>query len=88
MEEYRTASSEDNQTVFVSTASPFKFCDSVLSSLGVADVREGIDALDQLTEVTGYPAPVPLASLRNKAVRFEEHVDKEQMMDVVSNMLR
>ena len=88
MEEYRAASGDKNQTVFVSTASPFKFCDSVLSSLGVAEVKAGIDALDQLTQVTDRPAPVPLASLRNKAVRFEEHVDKEQMMDVVLTMLR
>ena len=88
MEEYRAASGDKNQTVFVSTASPFKFCDSVLSSLGVTEVRAGIGALDQLNEVTGRPAPVPLASLRDKAVRFEEHVDKEQMMDVVLNMLK
>ena len=88
MEEYRAASGDKNQTVFVSTASPFKFCDSVLSSLGVTEVRAGIGALDQLNEVTGRPAPVPLASLRDKAVRFEEHVDKEQMMDVVLDMLK
>ena len=88
MEEYRAASGDKNQTVFVSTASPFKFCDSVLSSLGVTEVRAGIGALDQLNQVTGRPAPVPLASLRDKAVRFEEHVDKEQMMDVVLNMLK
>ena len=34
------------------------------------------------------PPPVPLASLRDKAVRFEESVDKEKMMDVVLDMLR
>ncbi len=88
MEEYRAASGDKNQTVFVSTASPFKFCDSVLSSLGEAEVKAGIDALDQLAQVTDRPAPVPLASLRNKTVRFEEHVDKEQMMDVVLTMLK
>lgn len=50
--------------------------------------REGLGALDQLAEVSGRPAPVPLASLRDKAVRFEESVDKEKMMDVVLDMLR
>ena len=74
--------------MFVSTASPFKFCDSVLHSLGVEEVRQGLDALDQLEEVSGRPAPRPLASLRNKDVRFQEHVDKEQMMDVVLEMLK
>ncbi|MDO4517167.1 MAG: threonine synthase [Bacillota bacterium] len=88
MEEYRAASGDRTQTVFVSTASPFKFCDSVLTSLGVEEVRPGIEALDQLNQVTGRPAPGPLAALRDKEIRFEEHVDKEQMMDVVLTMLK
>ena len=81
MEKYRQETGDTNKTVFVSTASPFKFCDSVLHSLGVAEVQDGIDALDQLSHV-------PLASLRNKAVRFTESVDKEKMEDVVLEMLK
>ena len=88
MEEYRQKTGDTRQTVFVSTASPFKFCDSVLHSLGVGQVQEGIAALDQLTQVSGRPAPAPLAGLKDKAVRFTESVDKEQMMDVVLDMLK
>ncbi len=88
MERYRQESGDKNKTVFVSTASPFKFCDNVLKSLGEKEVREGLDALDQLAQRSGRPAPVPLASLRDKAVRFQETVDKEAMMDVVLDMLR
>ncbi len=88
MERYRKESGDKNKTVFVSTASPFKFCDNVLKSLGEQEVREGLDALDQLAQLSGRPAPVPLASLRDKAVRFQETVDKEAMMDVVLDMLR
>ena len=88
MEKYRRETGDTNKTVFVSTASPFKFCDSVLHSLGVAEVQDGIDALDQLSQTTNRPAPVPLAALRNKAVRFTESVDKEKMEDVVLEMLK
>lgn len=88
MEKYRQETGDTNKTIFVSTASPFKFCDSVLHSLGVAEVQDGIDALDQLSQTTNRPAPVPLASLRNKAVRFTESVDKEKMEDVVLEMLK
>lgn len=88
METYRKETGDTAKTVFVSTASPFKFCDSVLHSLGVDQVAQGLDALDQLSQVSGRPAPVPLASLRDKAVRFEESVDKEKMMDVVLDMLK
>ena len=88
MEDYRTETGDETTTVFVSTASPFKFCDNVLKSLGVAEVKEGLDALDQLNEVSGRPAPVPLASLRNKPVRFDGSVEKEKMMDVVLDFLK
>ena len=88
MEKYRKETGDERKTVFVSTASPFKFCDSVLHSLGVEAVKPGLDALDQLAQVSGRPAPVPLASLRDKAVRFQESVDKEKMMDVVLELLQ
>ena len=86
--EYREKTGDETPAVFVSTASPFKFCADVLESLGVEKVAPGLDALDQLTSVSGRPAPAPLASLRNKAVRFEGSVDKEQMIDVVLEMLQ
>ena len=88
MEDYRKETGDETPTVFVSTASPFKFCDNVLKSLGVSEVKEGLDALDQLSEVSGRPAPAPLASLRNKAVRFEDSVEKTAMMGVVLDMLK
>ena len=88
LDQYRRDTGDTTPTVVVSTASPFKFCDSVLHSLGVDQVEEGLGALDQLEKVSGRPAPVPLASLRDKAVRFTESVDKGQMMDVVLEMLR
>ena len=86
--EYREKTGDETPAVFVSTASPFKFCADVLTSLGEKDVAPGLDALDQLTKVSGRPAPGPLAALRNKAVRFTDSVDKEKMIDVVLEMLK
>lgn len=88
MERYRKESGDKNKTVFVSTASPFKFCDNVLKSLGEKEIKAGLDALDQLAQVSGRPAPAPLAALRDKAVRFQESVDKQAMKDAVWTMLR
>ena len=88
LSQYRAETGDETAAIVASTASPFKFCDSVLHSLGVDQVEEGLGALDQLEKVSGRPAPVPLASLRDKAVRFTESVDKGQMMDVVLEMLR
>lgn len=48
----------------------------------------GLDALDQLSQKTGLPAPAPLASLRDKQVRFTRTVEKDHMVDAVRDMLR
>ena len=87
MEDYRKATGDDRTTVFVPTASPFKFCDSVLHSLGWTRWKR---AWALWTSWRKSPAGWPLCPwpLRDKAVRFTESVDKGQMMDVVLEMLR
>ena len=87
LEQYRSETGDSTPSVVVSTASPFKFCDSVLGALGETAIAPGLDALDQLSEKTGLPAPTPLASLRNKTVRFTQEVSKERMEDAVLSML-
>jgi threonine synthase len=87
LEQYRSKTGDETPTIVVSTASPFKFCDSVLGALGVSELAAGPDLLDQLTEVTGVYAPAPLSGLRNRAVRFDKTVNKEQMDDQVLAML-
>ena len=88
LQDYRAVTADDTVTVVASTASPFKFCDSVLEALGVADRQPGTAILDQLTQVTGKAAPAPLAALAGKAVRFTEFVEKQEMPAVVDAFLR
>lgn len=88
LEQYRKETGDQTKTIVVSTASPFKFCDNVLGALGEKELREGVAILDQLTEKTGLAAPVPLAGLKNKTVRFDECIDKANMRDVVLETLR
>ena len=87
LDQYRKETGDETPTVVVSTASPFKFCDSVLGALGVTELAEGTDILDQLTELTGVPTPAPLAALKSKQVRFRDNVTKEHMVDKVLEML-
>lgn len=88
LQDYRAATADDTPAVVVSTASPFKFCDSVLTALGVTEHKPGTQILQQLTDRTGKPAPKPLASLAGKSVRFTQVTEKEAMTQVVSQMLR
>ena len=87
LEQYRSETGDDTPCLVVSTASPFKFCGSVLEALGETQIASGLDALDQLSQKTGQPIPAPLASLRNKRVRFSQVVEKDHMLDAVLAML-
>ncbi len=87
LEDYRRRTGDETVTLLVSTASPFKFCDSVLEALGVTQQAEGLAILDQLTQVSGRPTPRPLAGLAGKAVRFTQVVPKEKMRAAVLEML-
>ena len=87
LEEYRRETGDKTPTLVVSTASPFKFCDGVLDALGVAEKAQGLDILDQLSQVSGRPVPPPLAGLRGKAPRFTQCAEKDKMVDQVLEML-
>ena len=87
LEQYRAETGDDTPAIVASTASPFKFCSSVLEALGETRIAEGLDALDQLTGKTGQPAPAPLAGLRDKKVRFTQVVEKDRMADAVRSLL-
>ncbi len=87
LEDYRRRTGDATETLLVSTASPFKFCDSVLDALGITQQAEGLAILDQLTQVSGRPTPRPLAGLSGKEIRFTQVVSKEEMRTAVLEML-
>ncbi len=87
LEQYRRETGDETPTIVVSTASPFKFCDSVLDALGVAEKAQGLAILDQLSDKTGVAVPGPLASLKGKTPRFTQWVEKEDMASQVEGIL-
>ena len=88
LDEYRAETGDDAPTVVVSTASPFKFCSSVLTALGVKGHKPGVEILDQLSQYTGVPVPMPLARLKNKQRRFSGSIQPAGMMDCVLDFLK
>ena len=87
MEQYRKETGDDAVTVFVSTASPYKFCDHVLKAIGETPVGTGVELLDQLNEVTGVPVPRRLAALKGKQRRFDLTCEKAEMDGAVLDFL-
>ena len=86
--QYRVASGDETPAVVVSTASPYKFCGSVLTAIGETPCGDGLELLDQLHAVSGVPVPCRLAELKGKARRFDKTVEKQAMEQAVLDFLK
>ena len=74
--------------VVVSTASPYKFCNSVLQALGQESDAPGTELIEKLSEVTKTAIPKPLEGLDRREKRFELVVDKPEMKATVADFLK
>ncbi len=74
--------------VIASTANPYKFSKSVLSAVkdSITSTDE-FSMVDELNEFTRVPVPEQLVSLKNKTPRFNNVTSKEDMPQVVMDML-
>ena len=86
--QYRVASGDETPAVVVSTASPYKFCGSVLTAIGEIPCGDGLELLDQLHAVSGVPVPCRLAELKGKSRRFDKTVEKQAMEQAVLDFLK
>jgi threonine synthase len=87
-EDYTADTSDATPTVIASTANPYKFSKSVLSAIS-DDIKSAdeFSMVDELHEKTGEPVPVQLATLKGKTPRFTGVTAKEDMKQVVFDML-
>ena len=88
-DEYVKATGDDIPTVIDSTASPYKFSASVLNAVlaGKAPKLDEFAMVDELHKVTGADIPKPLASLKDKSIRFKNVCNKEDMSQMVFKLL-
>ncbi|MGI6012790.1 MAG: threonine synthase [Oscillospiraceae bacterium] len=87
LEDYRAKTGDLTPAVLASTASPFKFCDSVLEALGQKEDAPGTALLEKLSAVTGLPVPAPLSGLGQREVRFRDCCAKDEMKASVDAFL-
>lgn len=83
---YGSEERDELPVIVLSTASPFKFADSVLEALGDKDVLTGSDPLKLLTQLsmlTGWPIPGGLAGLTEKTVRHRSKSSIDTMPEAV-----
>lgn len=86
--QYVSETDDMTKTVICSTASPFKFADSVLKAVkGNTESADEFDRLGELAEAASSSVPKSLAELKTKPVIFRTTCEKDEMYDVVSQML-
>ena len=74
--------------IVVSTASPFKFSDSVLKALGDNAEKSGAELIERLSEVSGIEVPLPLRGLTEREVRFKDIIPPSGMKTAVDEFLK
>ena len=65
--------------ILASTASPFKFASSVYRALTDKDASGELEALDELSALTGAEIPAPLANIGTRTVRFDTTLNAADM---------
>lgn len=89
-DKYTEKTGDKTKTIIASTASPFKFNQSVLIALGGHNEVVGKDEftlLEELSQKSGMKIPKSLGELESKAKIFDLVCDKEQLQEVVSDFL-
>lgn len=77
--------SDKENVVIVSTASPYKFNESVLTALGKGiDGKTEFQLLDDLAAINSFGIPAGLANLKNAEVIHDQVVNKSEMSLAVS----
>ncbi len=87
---YAARSGDDAKTVFVSTASPFKFSAAVSDALygnGYSRGRSEERLLEELSQESGLEIPATLKDLSKREVLHEQVIAKEKMADTVAELL-
>ncbi len=88
-EDYRKNTGDETKTVIASTANPYKFSGAVYEAVGgVIDTEDEFEIIDRLEKMTNTKMPAPLAATKNKEVRFEGSVEKQEMPGVVLDFLK
>ena len=86
---YIEATGDKTPVVVASTASPFKFSKAVLSAVE-SDPKvydDEFSTVKALEEISGLTAPSQLSALKGKEVRFTKVTSKDDMAQVVFDML-
>ncbi|MBQ8550401.1 MAG: threonine synthase [Clostridia bacterium] len=84
---YRDTYGDMTPVLIASTASPYKFANSVLSAFDAEIPEDDFAKNDALSVLTATDIPAPIEALKGKARRFGEVIDRDEMKDAICKYL-
>ncbi len=86
-DDYREKTGDMTPAIIASTASPYKFADSVAKAIGLGKCKDGFEYLKEVHKETGVPVPAGLKELENKKILHTGVLEIDQMADAVKDCL-
>ncbi len=86
-DKYVAETGDCRPVVIASTASPYKFANSVLEAIGKEVPADEFEAVELLSVETNTDIPAPISALKTATVRFNNVCNKEDMNKVVLGRL-
>ena len=87
-EDYKAATGDNTPAVIASTASAYKFAESVANSIGIDGDMNGFEYIDAVNEKTGVRVPKGLKNLDKKEIRHKDVIETDDMMKVVEQSVK
>ena len=86
--QYRKDSKDEKKCLVASTASPYKFARSVMTSIDEKyDAMDEFQLIEELHQVSGFPIPNAIDEIRNAEVRHTRECDADKMKETVKDIL-
>ena len=85
-EDYRSETGDDTPAVIVSTASPYKFAESVARSIGLEEQPDGFAYIREVEKETGVKVPEGLRDLDKKEILHEGVIDTDEIKQTVRDL--
>ncbi len=85
---YLNSTEDNNATIILSTASPYKFAHDVLEAIAGKSPFDAFKASDKLFEQTATPIPEQISALRSKEKRFNTVIDKDKTVEEVLKFIQ
>jgi threonine synthase len=85
-EDYKKETNDTTKTIIASTASPYKFTESVIEAIDISKKTEDeYEMVNVLNSISNINIPESLAELKNKPLLHSDSIEKTEMKNYVIN---